>query len=399
LPSTLVLLTAMPLHAQSSSSPESARIQAGPLAVAPSIRVTNFGYDSNVLGRSESEDPQSDLIATFSPAADWWVRLPGGRVTARSGFDFIYYNQLAEYRSLDIYNSVDLTFDLKLVRPYVRSHLFNTRHGFNYEFDAPTQRRDYATLVGAELRLTGKSSIDVRSARSRTEYAVDETYFESDLSRLLNRRSSYAGAAFRYGLTPLTTFAVDVDRLRDRFDSTPERDAERVRLSSIVEFQPGALLSGRFQFGMHERTFVSRSLPPFKGSFMALDLNYTLLGRTHFEVHGHRGLEYSYREREEEYQVTAFDFSVVHQLADPWHVRARFGRDHLVYLDPSSESGPSLTPDSLRERRLTYGVELGYKVGRTRLAFRVTRIQRRADTPDRNNDRLRVGTSLAYVFD
>ena len=45
------------LRAQSSDAPTDVRVQVGPLALSPVIRLTNFGYDSNVYNLDSASKP------------------------------------------------------------------------------------------------------------------------------------------------------------------------------------------------------------------------------------------------------------------------------------------------------------------------------------------------------
>ncbi len=59
--------------------------------------------------------------------------------------------------------------------------------------------------------------------------------------------SSAAGARFR--LTPFTSLTAVAEIQRDRFETSPERDADSLRLAPSVEFDNGAALTGRAQAG------------------------------------------------------------------------------------------------------------------------------------------------------
>jgi hypothetical protein len=383
------------VHGQALEDTESAPVQIGPVALWPSVRLTNVGFDNNVFGESDARNPTSDVTATVRPTVDALFQLPRVRVSGRSELDFVYYNELDHLRSIDTDNRVRLDFSLGHLNPYVAGSLANTRHRRNYEIDSPVQRRDDAAVAGVALRLTGKTSIDIRAERSRTEYEPETVYFESDLARLLNRRATAEGATFRYAATPLTTIGIDVHRQRDRFEFTPERDSNRLRVSPLVEFSPHALLSGRAAFGFNRRTFLSRDAPQLSGMFVLVDLRYTLLGRTLFTIEAERDIGYSYRIQEEEYQLTGFAGSVTHRLADSWDVRARIGRYRLAYITESAAAA-----DSHVETVAYSAGEIGYVLGRMRVGLALEYTDRTSNVSIRRTyDRVRVVSSLTYVFD
>ena len=63
-----LLGAAAPLRAQTVYDPKNVRIHFGPLALAPSIRLTNVGEDTNVLNESDENNPKRDLTANVTPA-------------------------------------------------------------------------------------------------------------------------------------------------------------------------------------------------------------------------------------------------------------------------------------------------------------------------------------------
>ena len=260
---SIVMLTAAPkrLQGQELNEGRDARLQYGPLALAPSLRVTDVGLDSNPLGQTETRNPRSDFTATVSPAVDGWLRLPRVRVSGQSKLNFVYYNELSELRSVDTDSQARVDVLLKYVTPYVGVGFANTRHGRNYEIDAPVRRADERLFAGANVRLTGKSSIDFTAGQFRADYGTRNVSFESDLPHRLNRTSDGVGATLRYAVTPLTNVGVEVERFRDRFEFSPERDTNQLRVAPIVEFRPDAVISGRAGYGMYIRENVGRDGP------------------------------------------------------------------------------------------------------------------------------------------
>jgi hypothetical protein len=256
-----------------------------------------------------------------------------------------------------------------------------------------------ALIGGTHVRLSGKSSIDVNVRRSSVNYETGAIFLESDLSRVLDRTSTGEAVTFWYAATPLTTVGVDVQRQRDRFDSAPERDSNRVRVSPVIDFQPHALITGRVAFGIHRREFLGRDVPDSKGTFLHVNLQYALLDRTMFSVEIDRDVDYSYRIREQEYLLTGVTASVTQRFVKPWQLRARFGRRHLTYLAAAdSDAQPDPEPDA--ETAFEYGVDVGYRLGATRLGVQMLYRNRLSNTSVlREYQRFRVSTFVAYAFD
>ena len=388
---------AAPVRAQSAGGPDDARVQLGPLALSPAIRLTNFGVDNNVF--HESETPTSDTTATVSPVLEARLGLPLVRVTGRSEIDLVYYNQLSHLRSLDTDNSARVELLLRSLTPHVAGRTARTRHRRNLEIDAPVRRLEEGAVVGAELRLTEKISIDAMATRARVAYDGDTLYLDSDLALALNRTATGEGVTFRYALTPFTTVGLHAERQRDRFDFTPARDSDSVRIMPVVEFKPLALVSGRAQVGLRRRTFRDGQTPEFRGIAALVDLRYTLLGKTRFDVGAQRDLAYSYRTLQQEYLLTGVNLAVTQRLGASWDVRANVGRSRLTYRVEDAGGTAVIAANSPAETVLSYGVDVGYSIGTTRLGMQVSRQERQsALSPRREYERLRIASSLTYGF-
>ena len=117
-----------------------------------------------------------------------------------------------------------------------------------------------------------------------------------------------------------------------------------------------------------------------------------------FTVGASRRLEYSYLASLYNYVEAGINLSVTQRLGESWDVVGRLGRARLIY-GQSAPAGLAVVrfPD---ETVFTYGVDLGYNVGRIRIGGYVDHNQRDEDEPTllRGFRRLRVGSSATYVF-
>jgi hypothetical protein len=200
---------------------------------------------------------------------------------------------------------------------------------------------------------------------------------------------------FRYALTPLTTVGLDVEQDRNTFAGAAERDSDGSRVMSVFEFQPFALVSGRAQVGIRRRTFVDGSAPQFQGTVARVDLAYTLLGRTRFAVAGQRDLSYSYRADQRDYQQTGIQVSVTQRLGNAWEVVGTSGWFRLVY----GLGGAGRPLESRKEDVVTYGIDLGYHLDRTRVGLQAARETRTSGfSVDRDYARTRIASSVSYRF-
>jgi hypothetical protein len=385
------------VRAQTIEPPNSAPVQAGPLLLAPVVRLTNVGYDSNVFNQDTSSNPQGDVTATFSPSVDGWLRLAHGRASGRTQFDVYYFKQLTDLRAVDTDSSGRVEVPLNRFRPFVTGGFLNTRHRQNLEIDAIARRRTSLVTVGTDVRLTSKMTASVFSSRTRLDYDTNSIYLGTDLSDVLNFTGRGEGASLRYALTPLTTIGVTADRARHRFDSAPERNSESLSITPMVEFNPRALISGSASFGFRQRKFRSGTAPDFNGSVASADLTYTLLGRTRFTVIGRRQLEYSYVVGRADYVESTLALVVNERFGDSWDVGGSLSRSLLSYGDVTSLTDSTVItfPD---ETIIGWSVDAGYRLSRTRIGLRIDQRQRDASAQLRAYDRFRIGSTLTYEF-
>jgi hypothetical protein len=399
---TMVILAigvAGPAYAQSSDPPNDAPFQAGPLVLAPVIRLTNVGHDSNVFNASEGQNPQSDITATLSPSVDGWLRMAHGRANGRTQFDAYYFKQLTGLRAIDNDTSGHIEVPVNRVLAYATGSFTNTGHRQTVEIDALPRQRNDALTLGADVRLTAKATVGLYTRRTSLHYEANSLYYGKDLSEVLNHNSTGEGVDLRYALSPLTTIGVGAERSGDRFDVARDRDSNNRRVDVKVLFNPRALISGSASYGVQSHKVLGGLAPNFSGSVAAADLSYALLGRTRFTVIAVRALEYSYLD-DTDYLRGGVNLIVTQRLGDSWDVGGSVGRDRLSYRRNSvlsNTSGFSASPDET-----VYGTSgnIYYNLGHTRIGVDVEYRQRLADEAlaFRGYQRLRVGSIVTYAF-
>ena len=268
----------------------------------------------------------------------------------------------------------------------------------NLEIDAIAQRRTDSAMLGAEVQLTGKTSLRVSVTRSSLGYAPNSLFLGTDLGSVLDNKTSEQTVGLRYAATPLTKFAVEVSHVRASFETETDRNSGDLTVVPSVEFSPFALVSGRAAVGFIKRTFENGTAS-FSGSTALVDLSYILLGRTRFTVRANRRLEYSYLPGLRDYIEAGTTIFVTQRLGDAWEIGGSFGRSHLSYRQTNPTVGQVLgsIPD---ESVLSTGVDLGYNVRHTRVGLYAEHIQRDSDltAPGRGYQKYRFGSTVKYDF-
>jgi hypothetical protein len=404
---TALLLLPAIVYGQGESDPggppESVRLRLGPLALAPEISVFNVGWDSNVFNQAIDSETTSDFTATFRPDIRSWFRLGRARFQGRSFFDFVYYQELATERSVDMSHQGRLELPLTRITPYVSGRWVRAKQRFGYEIDQRVRRQEDSQIAGVDIRLGKRTHVDLAARRSRLKYEGTEGLDERFIFDFSDYTARGFGVALRRDLTPLTTVAVQVDGRRDRFDQTPERDSKSLAISSGVEFKPSALTSGSAFVGWRRFELESAGQKPFQGLVTLIQLAYTLKGVTRFAVSAQRDLEYSAIQGQHAYLLAGVRPSVTHRLNEAWDLGAHAGRYRLSYgLFNLLEGSPDqvLEFGDGREVVTEYGGEVGYRLGSdTRIGFSMTRSHRESTVGFvREYDRTLAAMSLTYRF-
>ena len=92
----LALIYAPPLYAQGDTTGDvaaNAKIHFGPLAMTPTLSLTNLGVDTNVFNQPASEGPKKDFTMTVEPKTDLWLRFGRTWLTGNLTEDLVYYQK------------------------------------------------------------------------------------------------------------------------------------------------------------------------------------------------------------------------------------------------------------------------------------------------------------------
>ena len=138
----------------SGEAPPTAPIRLGPLALAPTLTVSNLGWDSNVF--QVDADPASDFTGTARPETQAWLRLGPARLRGRSALDFVYFQDHPSERSVDADNEARLDLPLARIRPYTTARWIRAREPFGFEIDQRIRRScDLIILVARGTECIG----------------------------------------------------------------------------------------------------------------------------------------------------------------------------------------------------------------------------------------------------
>jgi hypothetical protein len=378
--------------------PNNAAVRIGPVGLAPVVKLTELGIDTNVYDRSDDDNPVGSFTSRMTPSVNAWLQSTRVRVLGHSQFDLYYFKSLPQLNAVDSSNAGQIDLVVNRVTLFALGSRDVARFQRNLEIDSIAARRTDAVGAGAAVRLTGKTSIELAVQHAGLAYEPNSLYLNTDLAQQLNHTSLAESLAVRYAVTPLTTFSVEATHTKARFDSALDRDSEDLQVWPSIGFSPFAIVSGHAAIGLLKRTFATGG-SAFTGSNGFVDLNYVLLGRTRFTIAGSRRLEYSYLVGVRDYVSTGATVTVTQRLGDAWDVGGTFGRTRLSYRQQTVADplAPSPVPD---ETVLNSEVDVGYNLKHARVGFYASETQRGTDLPAqfRGYQRYRVGATVTYAF-
>ena len=385
------------VHAQESLEPfETARFRWGPIAFTPILEITSLGRDSNVF--NEVNDPKSDFTAAIGPSAKIWMRPAGTRLSVTTGAQYQYFQTYASQRAWNTNNEGKWEVPLARVTPFIGGKFANTRERQGYEIDSRSRRRDRIYLAGSSLRISGKTELVGSFRRAELEYDDRETFLGAALAQALNRREDSTKLQFRYALTPLTTFVTDVELGRDRFEFSPVRDSDSLKVLPGFELKPLALISGTVFVGYRQFNPRDPGVPEYRGVVAAVKARYTH-SATRLDMSVDRDVAYSFEAGQPYYALLDYGLMVTQRITSRWDLVAQGSLQRLAYRSITSAE-PVVPPADVRDRvdrGHMYGGGIGYRLNETtRIGFNVTYTTRESPAFFRNFEGTRAFGSISY---
>lgn len=385
------LLSAAGASAQSfERTEEPARFEFGPLRLTPWIAVTDVGVDSNIF--NETANPKSDFTAAVGPATNLWMDIGASHIKAKVSGQYLFFGKYEGQRSWATTDEGRWEMPLAHVTPFMTGLYSSTRQRPSYEIDARVRQRTQAFGAGADIRVGGRTMFTLSATRGELDFDDDESFAGLLLSSSLNRRTDVEEFSVRHALTPLTTLVVRAQGIQDRFENSPLRDADSVRVVGGFELNPDALISGSGFVGVRNFSPENDRVPSYTGIVASVNASY-VIASTRFEARVSRDLDYSYEPLQPYYALNDTLLTVTQRMTTTWDVVGRGGWQRLGYQNLVGFEG-----DERVDRGSLYGGGIGYRVGHTlRLGLDINRVDRRSDAVSLSNYHgLRFGGSVTY---
>jgi hypothetical protein len=370
---------------------QSARHRQGPFAIRPQLAIVDVGVDTNVF--NTVTDPRSDFTSTLRPAADLWLRTGRWEAAGRTQVGANFFRRYTSERSVDTDNRVRLAGRPARFTPFGTATFLSTRDRISPEIDDRVRRLDRSAAAGIDVKFGSRTTARTSVGRSSTRY--NDNVAAASYAEALNRTETVVTAAMRYRLTSLTTLVFQGDKQANHFVHEETRNADTLSVIPGVEFDRGALVSGRGFVGYRRFNFRDPRLRDYGGLAATVDLTYTLQDVTRFGLTADRNVEYSFELEQPYYVSSGLALTITNQASDRWSL---FGLVSLRRLDYRQSLPSSRVDPRVDEVAQTRG-GIGYRVGPRIRAELTTNYQRRSSPrADRRYDGLRLGSAIFFEF-
>jgi hypothetical protein len=370
----------------------------GPLGLTPTLAITNLGVDDNIF--NEANKPKSDFTMTVTPRLQARVRSGKVLLSGAAATGLVYYRKYDDERSIDWAADGRVDVDLGWFRPYGLATLLDTRERLNAELDVRAPRTQTTLAAGTRAVFSPKVGAVFDLRHASLDFAEGTRVDGVLLSQQLNSTTQTIESGLELYLTPLTTLALNASWQTDRFDDSPDRDADTFRLLPSVRMEAPAIIQGSLAVGYRSFSTLDPDTPDYSGVVVQGSLTHTFGEWTKVELSLSRDVQYSFEETEPYYLTTGFRVVVTQQVGESFDVRGVIGRDRLDYREEAAPGAPSGSDSGTRvDRASVLGAGVGYRFqANLRTGIDVEFARRTSDRPDREYDRTRVFASLTYGF-
>lgn len=371
--------------------PSTRVVQAGPASLYPAISLRDVGTDSNVY--NDGIAPRQDFTYAVTPRIFAVVPIGSTRFVGTGTGDFVYFQTYKDQQSVNAYFDGRYEVVDARIRPFAAASFGTHRERQGLEIDARARQTQATITFGSDVELTSVTSLTGWVRRETTSWDDDERYAGVSLAVQLNRTTDVLAAGARLHLTPFTQVIAVAEIQRDRFEISPERDADSVRIAPTVEFDNGAVITGRVQAGYRLFRPLSAALQEYQGLVASAGVRYAFAEVTRLYVDGGYDVKYSFDPLQPYYLESGLRLRVIQRIAGPFEAVGVLERWQLRHQQVGGQSF-----DGRQEDTTTVGGGAGFRMSREmEITFTVDRTERTSSDPvGRNYDRRRVLASISY---
>jgi hypothetical protein len=355
---TMAILTAAIAFSPSSAfaQDEAPRppIAIGAFELWPAITIRSIGVDANVY--NEAENPKRDFTATFVPSLQVVVKPPRTHVSVTTASDFVYFRTYTDQRHINRRFSASGEFDLTYIRPFASIDASDTEERPNAEIDERARVRDRRYAAGLRVPLGPLATFSIAARRGTNRYDEGEEFRGVELASELNSERRAIDGTFGLEITPLTTVGLAVSVEEDRFDRSPLRHSDSVRVTPTIAFAPAGYFSGSASVGWRRFDALDPEVADYSGLTAAGTVGVVISERYHLQTEFGRDVRYSYDAATPTYVWTSGRGTLRTELFGGFDVKIMGGREVMEYRDLGGDSTAG------RDTLVNYGVGIGYNI-------------------------------------
>lgn len=370
--------------------PEQPPIKIGPVELWPSLVFRGIGRDPNVF--NEAEDVKSDFTATAASGLEAVIRPRRLRLSYLTTSDFVYFHKFKSERSINRGSSARVEADLTYFHPFASYSASRGRARPNSEIDLRARSTVRGYGAGVRTVLGPSASVTVSARRNTSAFDPDQEPFRGvDLATELNHETTALEGSFNLALTPLTSVGLQVTKEKERFDNSPLRNSESLRVAPTIAFQPFGLFTGSATVGWRRFDADDPDVEDYSGLAASGSIGLSLRERYHIETRFGRDIRTSYESRTPTYVWTSAYGTLRTDLFGGLDVRLSGGQEVLSYKPLRG------TASAPRDRLLLYSLGLGYNVTRKlRVGVDAEFTQRKAEEGSRGYKSDRVMGTVVW---
>ena len=370
-----------------------ARIQFGPLSVRPALILRDVGLDSNVF--NEADNTAKDFTATIGARAELGLRLPRVVANYSSFYEYVYFQTFESERGSNRGTEGRVDVLLGRLRPYFLGGISNSHDRPNSEIDARAERQTGSIGAGLAAAVFSRTAVNVGYRRNTVDYANGESFRGVALADELNGHSGMFTFGADVELSPLTTVSVHGERMTERFDFSPDRDANSHRYGVTATLHPQALISGRATVGLRAYRPQNPAIRDFTGITAAIAVAYAFHDDSRLALTIDRDLRQSFAEATPYFVATGGRVTFTQRLIRNIDGQLVAGIDRINY--EARLDGPAIQDQHDRVRTLGAGVGIRASEG-TRIGLNFDHTQRTSPVDLREYSRGRLYATMTYGF-
>jgi len=296
--------------------PETRPILFGPVTLYPTIALREVGSDSNVF--NDTTGPKGDFTYSVTPRLFVVAPVANTRFIGRALGNFTDFQTYKDQRSLGGLFDIRYEFVSPGFRPFASLGFADRRERRGVEIDARVRQRQTFASLGLDVDLTAITALTVWANRTTTGWDRNERYLGVGLADQLDYSATTLTGGVRFRVTPLTTLLAAAEVEQNRFDRSPVRDANSVRIGPRVDFESSAAITGHAQVEYRSFAPLSPDVASFRGMTAFADLRYLFRDRVEVKIEAARDLDYSFDPVQPYFLEVGGRFTVTQRVVGPF---------------------------------------------------------------------------------